>query len=39
MLFDDGLLIEEAPPTKFFDDPEHERTKRFLSQILKWSRA
>ena len=34
MLFDDGLLIEEAPPNRFFDDPQHERTKRFLSQIL-----
>jgi general L-amino acid transport system ATP-binding protein len=34
VLFDDGLLVEEAPPDKFFDQPEHDRTKRFLSQIL-----
>ena len=34
ILFDDGLLIEEAPPNRFFEDPQHERTKRFLSQIL-----
>ena len=34
MLFDEGLLIEEAPPNRFFDEPQHERTKRFLSQIL-----
>ena len=34
VLFDDGLLVEEAPPEKFFDRPEHERTKAFLSQIL-----
>ena len=34
MLFDEGLLIEAAPPNKFFDEPQHERTKRFLSQIL-----
>jgi general L-amino acid transport system ATP-binding protein len=34
VLFDDGVLVEEAPPDKFFDHPEHERTKRFLSQIL-----
>jgi general L-amino acid transport system ATP-binding protein len=34
VLFDDGLLVEEAPPDKFFDHPEQERTKRFLSQIL-----
>jgi general L-amino acid transport system ATP-binding protein len=33
-LFDEGLLVEEAPPDSFFDDPQHERTKRFLSQIL-----
>jgi general L-amino acid transport system ATP-binding protein len=34
VLFDDGVLVEEAPPDRFFDHPEHERTKRFLSQIL-----
>jgi general L-amino acid transport system ATP-binding protein len=34
VLFDDGLLVEEAVPDRFFDDPQHERTKRFLSQIL-----
>ena len=33
-LFDEGMLVEEAPPDRFFDEPEHERTKRFLSQIL-----
>ncbi len=34
VLFDEGRLIEEAAPEVFFDRPEHERTKRFLSQIL-----
>jgi general L-amino acid transport system ATP-binding protein len=34
VLFDEGLLVEEAPPEEFFDAPRHERTKRFLSQIL-----
>jgi general L-amino acid transport system ATP-binding protein len=34
VLFDAGVLVEEAPPDEFFDHPEHERTKRFLSQIL-----
>jgi general L-amino acid transport system ATP-binding protein len=34
MLFDAGNLIEVAPPDRFFDDPQHERTKLFLSQIL-----
>ena len=34
LFFDSGLLIEEATPEKFFSDPEHDRTKLFLSQIL-----
>jgi general L-amino acid transport system ATP-binding protein len=33
-LFDEGLLVEEAPPDDFFDRPQHDRTKLFLSQIL-----
>ena len=28
------LLIEENTPDVFFDNPKHERTKLFLSQIL-----
>src|ERR687891_2092062 len=34
LFFDDGSLIEEGPPERFFSDPRHERTKLFLSQIL-----
>jgi ABC-type polar amino acid transport system ATPase subunit len=34
VLFDEGVLVEEAPPNEFFDSPTHERTKLFLSQIL-----
>ena len=34
ILFDEGLLIEENTPDVFFDNPEHERTKLFLKQIL-----
>ncbi len=34
MLFDEGLLVEDAPPDRFFDHPQHDRTKKFLSQIL-----
>jgi general L-amino acid transport system ATP-binding protein len=34
VLFDDGVLVEEAAPDRFFDHPQHERTRRFLSQIL-----
>jgi general L-amino acid transport system ATP-binding protein len=32
--FDEGVIVEEGPPAQIFDAPEHERTKRFLSQIL-----
>src|ERR671918_420764 len=33
VLFDEGILVEEALPNEFFDSPTHERTKLFLSQI------
>ncbi len=31
---DFGKLVEEAPPNEFFENPEHERTKLFLKEIL-----
>ena len=34
VFFDQGLIVEEGPPKQIFEAPEHERTKRFLSQIL-----
>ena len=34
MMFDAGVIVEEGPPEQIFDDPQHERTKLFLSQIL-----
>jgi general L-amino acid transport system ATP-binding protein len=34
LFFDGGSLIEEGTPERFFSDPQHERTKLFLSQIL-----
>ena len=34
ILFDEGLLIEENTPAEFFDNPQHDRTKLFLEQIL-----
>jgi len=34
LLFDEGLLVEEGTPEHFFTNPQHERTKLFLSQIL-----
>src|SRR3954454_2827442 len=34
VMMDDGLIIEEGTPKHFFDAPDHERTKQFLSKIL-----
>jgi len=35
MIFmDGGQIVEECPPEKFFNDPDEDRTKLFLSQIL-----
>jgi general L-amino acid transport system ATP-binding protein len=31
---DEGLIVEEAPPEDFFNNPREERTRLFLSQIL-----
>ena len=34
VFMDEGKIIEEASPDKFFNNPESDRTKLFLSQIL-----
>ena len=35
MIFmNDGMIVERASPDDFFDNPQHERTQLFLSQIL-----
>ena len=34
ILFDEGELVEEESPDIFFTNPKHERTKKFLQQIL-----
>ncbi|MGA7876813.1 MAG: amino acid ABC transporter ATP-binding protein [Desulfoferrobacter sp.] len=34
VFMDEGRLVESAPPTDFFTNPQHERTKLFLSKIL-----
>jgi polar amino acid transport system ATP-binding protein len=36
VMVDEGVIIEEGPPDRFFDSPSHERTKRFLSH-LTWN--
>ena len=34
IMFDEGQIVEEAPPNDFFNNPQHERAQTFLSQIL-----
>ena len=34
LFMDEGQIVEENAPDEFFDNPQHERTKLFLSQIL-----
>jgi len=33
LMMDEGQVIEEAPPDRFFSAPSHERTKRFLALV------
>ncbi len=30
-----GEIIEEGPPEEFIENPKHERTKQFFSQVLQ----
>ena len=34
MFMDEGEIVEQNEPNEFFENPQHERTKLFLSQIL-----
>ena len=34
LFMDEGMIIEENEPEEFFNNPQNERTKLFLSQIL-----
>jgi general L-amino acid transport system ATP-binding protein len=34
IFMDQGQIVEQNEPGQFFDNPQHERTKLFLSQIL-----
>lgn len=34
IFMDAGQIVEQNEPAAFFDNPQHERTKEFLSQIL-----
>ena len=35
MMFDEGMIVEEGTPHQIFEDPQSDRTKLFLSQILE----
>ena len=35
LFFDEGLIVEEAGPADLCDNPQHERTKLFISQTLQ----
>ncbi|GAA2130803.1 amino acid ABC transporter ATP-binding protein [Arthrobacter humicola] len=32
-LFDSGVIVEQASPDEFFDNPQHQRTRKFLSHV------
>jgi len=35
IFMDEGRIIEQAPPDQFFSDPKSERTRQFISQVLR----
>ena len=35
-MLDDGLIIEEGPPSALLQHAKEERTRRFLSRLLSW---
>ncbi|REJ32821.1 MAG: glutamine ABC transporter ATP-binding protein, partial [Bacillota bacterium] len=36
IFMDAGLIVEEGPADEVFERPQHERTRRFLQQILSY---
>jgi polar amino acid transport system ATP-binding protein len=34
VLLDAGRIVEQGPPHKVLDDPDHDRTKAFLAHVL-----
>jgi putative glutamine transport system ATP-binding protein len=34
LFMDEGLILEDGPPERFFAQPQHERTRAFLAKIL-----
>jgi ABC-type polar amino acid transport system ATPase subunit len=39
VMIDEGVVVEQGPPEEFFGNPGHERTRRFLSQLMSWDKA
>ena len=35
IVMDQGTIIEEGPPAVVFNQPRHERTRKFLTDILR----
>ena len=35
IFMDEGQILESAPPGDFFENPQHQRTKAFLGQLLR----
>ncbi len=34
LFMDEGLIVEEGPPDQMFNQPQHPRTRDFLSKVL-----
>jgi polar amino acid transport system ATP-binding protein len=34
VFMDEGVVVESGPPRQVIADPQHERTKTFLSKVL-----
>ena len=34
VFMDGGVVVETGPPAEVFDNPQHERTRSFLSKVL-----
>jgi ABC-type polar amino acid transport system ATPase subunit len=35
IFMDHGVIVEEGPPSKVFTQPEHNRTREFLRQVVE----
>ncbi len=38
VFLEDGVIVEEGPPSQLFDAPRDERTKRFLGRVIEAGR-